>query len=560
VYILHKEGLPDIAAALETLGLEREVAEKIVENGSVAASVLDFHLCNSTNRGYDSSGIVTFDGQSNQTHRDLGSAEEVYHHDDPEKHRKTLEQLVGNIAIGQNRYRTSGIIDTDSVQPFEPIDGITIAHNGNIVNQIDLRRFFSDPFVQKKVPLLSTSDSELIRNSLVASYGSKIPIDELVRKAMIEDREFIGAYSVVALIRDQLIAFRDPRAYWPLHMARLGNLIIFNSEVTPIQEFIRATDYKLRRSDFLRSVERGDIETVSNRTITTYTRALMEDGVEVKKRRCTMDYIYLLMHKNELVMHFRKRSGEILWEHYGLSGDKEEFVVSPVPQSGTFYAHGIRDASGLHYKRIIEKRSKTHKAFLAATPEERLAMKEKKYRLRETYKGMKVMLTDDSVVRNDTLYFLIKKMRLKEVEELHLRIGSPPIKTPCYNGMSTPTRNELLAHHLNRGQIEMYFESIFYGADYDRDTIISKIKKGKTVENIVQDSVIDNQNYLKDPKMREVEKGKFSLKYNTLKMLKSAFKRADLNPDTRCYACMMPGWSGYPNKFKPYLSGLSKAA
>lgn len=251
--------------------------------------------------------------------------------------------------------------------------------------------------------------------------------------------------------------------------------------------------------------------------------------------------------------------GKLLWEDFGVPGNKEDYVVSPIPNSGVEYAKGYSKASGIKYVRLIRRKNEI-RTFQEPTPEAQIKSAEDKYWFQKSYEGLKGILTDDSIVRKTTMTYIIKEMRIRKVDELHVRIGAPPIITPCYLGVHTPTRDELLAHHLNEAQVEQYFASIFYGVDYDRDTLISLVKGGNSIEQIVAQSVRDDKNYLDDPRMREVREGKFSLKYPSLNNLEEAFERAGLNAETKCYACMMPNWDGYPKEFIPYLPKLKAVA
>ncbi len=564
VYVLSHEGLPDIAAVLETLGIERIVAERIVEQ-SPAASALNFLLVPSNNRGHDSSGIVTFDGKSYHSHRGMGFAKDVFYHGNSELHIKTLENLVGDVAIGQDRYATTGLPKKQNIQPFEPLDieglpPITVAHNGNIVNEKSLRgRLRNAEKNGKRIPLRSTTDSELIMNSLILSYEPNLPIEEIVSRALKEEREFLGAYSLIGLVDGHLFAVRDSRGYWPLHMARLGNLIVFNSEIVPIKKFIRAANYKPQRLDFIKSVGRGELEVINGDSLETHVRVLFR-GMEFSEveRRCAFDYLYLLSHDDPEVRKFRRGCGKLSWEKFGIRGNKEDYIVTPVPNSGVEYAKGYSKASGIKYARLI-RRKKDVRTFQEPTPEAQIRTAEDKYRFLKSYEGLKVVLTDDSIVRRTTMTYIVKQMRIRGVDELHVRIGAPPIITPCYLGIHTPTRDELLAHHVNEAQIEQYFACIFYGVDYERDTLISLLKEGKSIEQIVAQSVIENKNYLKDPKLREVKEGKFSLKYPSSDDLREAFDRTGLNAQTKCYACMMPNWDGYPEEFRQHLPKISSS-
>jgi amidophosphoribosyltransferase len=544
VYILNDSDLPDIARALESVNLN---GNKIVQDGSGAAGVLFFLLKHLNNRGHDSAGIVTFDGERYHSHNGMGFAEDVID-------QSAFEKLSGHMGIGHDRYATTGLPRQENIQPFVlDLDGLVgaLSHNGNLTNEKELRDIVieEENRLWDRSMLTSTTDSELILHKLCLNFyeNPELQIEKLFSQALNGIR---GAYSLTAIINDNLLGLRDPYGFWPLFMARLGNIVMFSSEETPIRKFIESAGYKLQSSDFLREVKRGDIEAVKPNRLTTHTNLLPHKP----ERECSFDFSYLRWH--EEVKTLRKTCGSLLWELYPVEAD---FVV-PVPRSGIYYAHGLSEKSGIPYKQLIginpDYREKQHRGFLEPNKKRRLETAKEKYTFPDSYEGLRIILPEDSIVRGTTLGYLIKTIRLRNIDEIHVRAGTPAFVIPCYLGVHTPTKNELIANSLSESKVEKYFESIFYGVDYSEDRVISFIKRGSSVEEIVAESIKDKKNYLKDPEMRKVVPGKFSLKYIPLKYFNRAFDLAGLNSKTKCYACQIPDGNGYPMELKKDLQTL----
>ncbi len=552
VYLLNSDNLLNIARALDSVGLN---GQRIVEKDASAAGVLYFLLRELNNRGHDSTGIVTFDGIGYRSHREMGFAEKVFN-------QGNLETLVGRVGIGNDRYATTGLPKRENIQPFflnvenltdNTMVGLALSHNGNITNQQDLRARITEE--EQKIwgesLLASTTDSELIlhRLGLELYRNPKTQLEVTVSKTFNEIR---GAYSIMVIVNGNLVGIRDPYGFWPLITAKLGNLVIFSSEEEPIKRFIDASGYSLKSSDFVREVKRGDIEIVSENAFKTYTGLFPAR----KESNCSFDFSYLRSHEDSRIRNFRRFCGIKLWEKFPVEAD----FISPVPNSGIYYAKGISEASGIEYRELIsisdKYRTKSGRTFQKPTLEARLDATKEKYEFESSYEGLRLVISDDSIVRSTTQAYIIRELRQRRVAEIHLRIGTPLIVTPCYLGIHTPTKEELIGSSLSEEQLGKYFECIFYGVDYNKDKLMSFIKNGNSVGEIIERSVKDGENYLPE-QLRKFIPGKFSLKYMPTEEYKRSFDLAGLNSETKCYACQITGGKGYPLEIKEDLIKLT---
>ncbi len=562
VYILESQELPNIARALDSEGLD---GNRLVEKGAAAAGVLFFLLKHLNHRGHDSTGIVTYDGKKPHFYRGMGFAEDNFN-------QENLESLIGYVGIGNDRYATTGLPKRENIQPFilnlENILGnsefrLAVSHNGNITNEKDLRQIVIEE--EQKLfgesLLTSTTDSELILH-MIGLEVYKNPKNKFENSIIKNLNEVRGAYSIALLINDNLIGLRDLYGFWPLNMAKLGNLIMFSSEEMPINRFIEASDYSLKSSDYIKEIERGKIELITkNNGIPNHTFR-----IQIKQEmNCSFDYAYLRSHEDHEIKNFRETSGKILWKLFPVEAD---YVVS-VPKSGIYYAMGLSNESGIPYRQLIgvneRYKNTAYRTFLE--PKNRLKNAGTKYTFEDSYEGLKIILTDDSIVRNITTRYLIKEMRKRNIAEIHARLGTPAIKTPCYLGIHTPTKKELIANYLTEEETERYFECIFYGVDYRIDKLASLILKGVPTEDIVKRSVTDGKNYIENEEMRNIKLGQFSLRYMPLEnsdntqnySFKHAFDLAGLNSTTKCYACMTQNGRGYPEEIRNDLMSILKS-
>ncbi|MDR2855988.1 MAG: amidophosphoribosyltransferase [Methanomicrobiales archaeon] len=373
-------------------------------------------------RGQDSAGIVTTDYGPMVTHRKQGLVSSIFDED-------TLKKLTGTVGIGHVRYPTTGCSTAENIQPFFftfKSHHIALAHNGNITNYTTLR----DMFEEKGQIFLTTSDTEII---------SKIIIDELLQNHTIEDavrrcmRIIEGSYSVVLLIDGELYAFRDPFGLRPLGFGKTaeGGLIVASESVAV--EGIGGT--------FERDILPGEmIHVDQNRTIRFVECAKAEHYAY-----CIFEYIYFARSDSvidgALVYDVRRSIGSSLAQEAPVDAD----IVCTIPDSGTAYAVGYSEQSNISFVECLIKNRYMGRTFIMPSQE----MRERSVRIKlnpisQHVRDRAVILVDDSIVRGTTSRMIVESVRHAGAAEVHMRIGSPIIKEPCYFGVDMATRDQLI--------------------------------------------------------------------------------------------------------------------
>ena len=370
-------------------------------------------------RGQEASGICVFDGKNMVLDKGMGL---VYDNFDDE----SFIKLQGNIGIGHVRYATAGGSYEYNSQPllaFSKNREFALAHNGNLVNHKSIRRELEDEGMLFQTAI----DTEVIL-SLVAKYY-KGDIVEAVKKTMARIK---GAYSVVMLFEDKLIAFRDPYGFRPLLIGRAKNgEVIIASENAPLE---------IIGTDAIRDVEPSEIIVVDK-------KGIHSDFFEKKdKKHCIFEYVYFARTDATLdgvnSYNFRRRCGEILSKEAPVEAD----LVLAVPDSGTPGAMGYAQESGIPFAEGLVKNRYMGRTFIKPTPEEReLSVKLKLNPLETVLRDKRIVLVDDSIVRGTTSKNLIMRMKKAGAKEVHMRIVSPPVKYPCFYGIDTPSRKKLIA-------------------------------------------------------------------------------------------------------------------
>ena len=370
-------------------------------------------------RGQEASGICVFDGKNMVLDKGMGL---VYDNFDDE----SFIKLQGNIGIGHVRYATAGGSYEYNSQPllaFSKNREFALAHNGNLVNHKSIRRELEDEGMLFQTAI----DTEVIL-SLVAKYY-KGDIIEAVKKTMARIK---GAYSVVMLFEDKLIAFRDPYGFRPLLIGRAKNgEVIIASENAPLE---------IIGTDAIRDVEPSEIIVVDK-------KGIHSDFFEKEdKKHCIFEYVYFARTDATLdgvnSYNFRRRCGEILSKEAPVEAD----IVIAVPDSGTPGAMGYAQESGIPFAEGLVKNRYMGRTFIKPTAEEReLSVKLKLNPLETVLRDKRIVLVDDSIVRGTTSKNLIMRMKKAGAKEVHMRIVSPPVKYPCFYGIDTPSRKKLIA-------------------------------------------------------------------------------------------------------------------
>ncbi|HOT04153.1 MAG TPA: amidophosphoribosyltransferase [Methanolinea sp.] len=392
----------------------------IRDAGGVSFSIY-YALYALQHRGQESAGISTYDGTRLYKHKGQGLVAEVFDS-------AVLESLEGNVGIGHVRYPTTGANRPENAQPFNFVYRdhiISIAHNGNLVNSRELR----DEYECRGQIFCSTTDTELIAKVFTDEMSNSGSIEDAVHRCM---RVLKGSYSVVMMIDGVLYGFRDPLGIKPMCVGRAGQALVLASESVAIDALA---------GTFLRDVVPGELICIDDQGMRS-----MQIAVSRKKAHCIFEYIYFAradaVLDGALVYDVRLKIGQKLFEEDPVKADS----VCPVPDSGTAYAIGYSARSGTPFVESLLKNRYMGRTFIMATQKEReMAVRIKLNPIREHLDDRSVVLVDDSIVRGTTSRRIIGIMRDAGAREIHVRIGSPAIKAPCYLGVDMPTREELIA-------------------------------------------------------------------------------------------------------------------
>lgn len=395
-----------------------------IHNHAEASNLVYLCLYAQQHRGQESAGIVSSERDRFHTHKAMGLVADVFDS-------KRIATLTGPNAIGHVRYSTTGSSTIENAQPFVAKTHrhpLAIAHNGNLTNALKLRLGLEDG----GSIFQSTMDSEVIMHLIARAQGQT-----LVERIAWALKKVEGAYSLVFLADDSLIAARDPRGFRPLVVGRLGDAYIVASETSAF-DLIDAT--------FVKTVEPGEVILFEKGEMHSYPK-LIDDGVE-KKSHCIFEYIYFARPDSNVfgrdVYTIRKGFGRQLAIEHPVDVD----VVIPVPDSGVPAAIGYSQQSGIPFEMGLIRNHYVGRTFIEPKGEIRhFGVKIKLNPVKETLAGRRVVVIDDSIVRGTTSMKIVKMIRQAGAKEVHLRISSPPTCWPCFYGIDTPTREELIASH-----------------------------------------------------------------------------------------------------------------
>jgi len=385
---------------------------------AAALTALGLHALQ--HRGQEAAGIVAYDGEQFNAHRALGLVSDNF------GSKRIIDRLPGSAAVGHVRYATTGEVALRNVQPlfadFE-FGGLAICHNGNLTNSYQLRR----QLVRRGSLFQSTSDTEVIVHLIATSLKDTV-VDRLTDAL----RQIQGAYSLVAISQDAVIGVRDPLGVRPLVLGRLGEGWILASETCAL-DIIGAA--------FERDVEPGEIVIIG----TGGLRSLMPFEHR-KSRFCVFEHIYFArpdsIVEGTSVYEARKRIGAELARESHIEAD----IVVPVPDSGVPAAIGYAQESGLPFELGIIRNHYVGRTFIEPTDQIRhLGVRLKHNASRANLNGKRVILVDDSIVRGTTSIKIVDMVRRAGASAVHMRISSPPTTHPCFYGIATPQRDQLLA-------------------------------------------------------------------------------------------------------------------
>ncbi len=378
-------------------------------------------------RGQEAAGIVTCDGHMAHVHKGMGLVAQVFNEDN-------LRYLQGHMAIGHNRYSTTGSSKLRNTQPYviETIDGpLAIGHNGNLINAPQLRR----ELLERGVGLQTSTDSELILHLLAGAGGPDWMTRIRILMARIE-----GAYSLVILTRDAVYGVRDPWGLRPLVLGKLEGGHVLASESCAFST-IGAT--------MLREIQPGEIVRIDGSGY-----EIIQGAPPQRFAFCTFEQIYFArpdsILNGKLVHQVRQKLGRQLAREAPADAD----IVIPVPDSGTPHAIGYAQKSGIPYSEGLIKSRYIGRTFIEPTDQLRKVGVAMKFNpLPDNLDGKRVVMVDDSIVRGNTSGPLVQLLRNAGAREVHVRVACPPIKFPCFMGVDMASQSELIAANKSLDEI-----------------------------------------------------------------------------------------------------------
>ena len=376
-------------------------------------------------RGQEATGMVSFDGDQFNSHRGVGHVGENFNAGSP-----SLDALKGHVAIGHNRYSTTGLSEVRNIQPFltELAFGhFAIAHNGNLTNAARLRA----SLVETGSLFQSTTDTEIIIHLTARSHHAD-PIERIKEALM----QVSGAYALVSIIDDKLIGVRDPLGIRPLILGKVGDAYILASETCALD---------IIGADYVRDLAPGELVVIDKSGISSQLIAAKRPS-----RFCIFEYIYFARPDSSLegrsVYQARKAIGAELAGETAVQAD----LVIPVPDSGVPAALGYAQASGIPFELGIIRNHYVGRTFIQPTEAGRTSGVMMKHNAnQEIIAGKDVILVDDSIVRGTTSRKIVMMMRAAGARRVHMRIASPPTTDPCFYGVDTPEREKLMAAQMS---------------------------------------------------------------------------------------------------------------
>ena len=389
-------------------------------------------------RGQESAGIATADGHHLANIKGMGLVSEIFTDE-------VLSKLPGSMAIGHTRYSTTGDSALLNAQPIrvESTKGlIAIAHNGNLVNLgiVRTRLERAGAYFQ------TTSDSEIIVQLIAHSRAGTL-VDAIADSLS----QVEGAFSIVMMTRDRVFAARDPRGFRPLSMGRIRNpegpdTIIFASETCA---------FDLLRAEFVRDVLPGELVMVTDDGVTSRQYA-----TGFQQSSCVFEHVYFARPDSKIygrwVQESRDQMGRQLARESGIPAD----VVVPVPDSGVTAALGYAEEAGLPFRLGLIRNHYVGRTFIE--PEQRVrdfGVRLKLNPVRNLLEGKRVVLIDDSIIRGTTSRKIVRMVRGAGAKEVHLRISCPPTTSPCFYGVDTPSKRDLIAANKTIEEIRQFIEA-----------------------------------------------------------------------------------------------------
>lgn len=393
-------------------------------------------------RGQESAGIVTSDGLTSRVHKAMGLVADIFTEE-------VLSKIRGTLAIGHTRYSTAGDSALLNAQPIlvqSNKGSIAVAHNGNLINATEVRGR-----LERQGSIFQTnSDTEVIVHLIALSKEQTLP--EAVADAL---RQVEGAFSLVMMSNDRVFAVRDPRGFRPLAMGRIAatdspksggqkhDTIVFASETCA---------FDLIGADYVRDVKPGELIVVGPEGISShfYSPAAPQSS-------CIFEHVYFSRPDSivfgRAVQTSREELGRQLARETGVEAD----LVVPVPDSGVTAAVGYASESGIPFRFALIRNHYVGRTFIEPSQSVRdFGVKLKLNPVRSLLQGKRVVLIDDSIVRGTTSRKIVRMIRSAGAKEVHMRISCPPTISPCYYGVDTPSKKQLIAANKSVSEIRDY--------------------------------------------------------------------------------------------------------
>lgn len=389
-------------------------------------------------RGQESAGIAVTDGAWMDVHRGMGLVNEVFRHNLPHMENQ-------HIAIGHVRYSTTGSSLLANTQPLMvSFSGghISLAHNGNLTNASELR----DELEQTGSVFQTSIDSEVIVNLIARSHKERVEDKLLESLAKIE-----GAYCLVVMTENKLIGVRDPHGFRPLCLGKIGDGWVLSSESCALDTI---------GAEFVRDIEPGELVVIDEKGVSS-----ARFGSEDRRSLCVFEYIYFARPDSiidgQSVYQARFAMGRELAKESGFKAD----IVISVPDSGTTAALGFSHESGIPFSEGLIKNRYIGRTFIQPDQKKRdLGVRIKLNAVKSVVEGKSIIMVDDSIVRGTTSGKIVKMLKEAGAKEVHMCVSSPPIGFPCYYGIDTSVRKELIAASKQVEEIRKFIgaDSLYY--------------------------------------------------------------------------------------------------
>jgi len=404
-----------------------------------AARLTYFGLYALQHRGQESTGIVTSDGSRISQHKAMGLVPEVFTED-------ILKGLKGHLSVGHVRYSTTGASHLLNAQPFTVSHKggtLAVAHNGNLVNTKALR----DELEEQGSIFQTTMDTEVVIHLLVRNSpkGLEAAITDTFAKVK-------GAYSMILMTLDQLVAIRDPAGFRPLCLGQLNNGAYIVASETCALDLVEA--------QYVRDIEPGEVLIIDKNGLKS-----LFPWPKQKHSFCIFEHVYFARPDSDIfgmnVYQSRKQMGKILASECRLEAD----LVMPFPDSGNYAAIGYSQASGIPLEMGVIRNHYVGRTFIQPTQSMRdFGVRVKLNPVRSFLEGKRVVVIEDSIIRGTTGRSRIKSLRAVGVKEVHMLISCPPTRNPCYYGIDFPSNTELIAAHKTVDEIRAYLDldSLYY--------------------------------------------------------------------------------------------------